>query len=120
MAREFENWRKTKVAGRHIPLELWQQVKKLPAHYRISQITQMLRINTEQYRRYVCPDLHTIARKATLTPSNDFIKVENPLLINGASTKLRLEFIRKDGATLNCYYSNTELLHETVRWFMGL
>ena len=86
VAREFENWRKTKVTGRRIPLELWQQVKKLPSHYRVSHITSMLRINTEQYRRYVRPDLHAITRKLAPTPSNDFIKVENLLSI-GASVK---------------------------------
>lgn len=119
----FANWRRTKTkSGERIPHELWQQVKKISGNYSRAQITQTLRINTEQYRRYVHADSQPTADEASIAKapiaSNAFVKVENPLSIQ-ASAMLRLEFIRKDGAILNCYYPNIETLHQTVQWFVG-
>jgi hypothetical protein len=77
----------------------------------------MLRINTKQYRRYICSKSQPIKCKLAPTTKNTFLKVENPLA-KQIPVALRLEFTRKDGAILNCYYPNTKTLHETVQWFM--
>ena len=34
------------------------------------------------------------------------------------SAILHLKLIRKDGATLNCYYPDTKMLHQTMQWFL--
>lgn len=113
---KFEDWRKTKKPGARIPLELWQIVKKISGYYRITHVTQMLRISTEQYYKHIQPRSTPVAEEAATACA--FVKVSNPLPKQNP-IMLRLEFCRKDGTTLNCYYPNTEILHETIRWFVG-
>jgi hypothetical protein len=50
------------------------------------------------------------------TASTAFVKVKNPLTTQSAI--LHLKLIRKDGATLNCYYPDTKMLHQTMQWFL--
>ena len=115
VASKFEDWRKTKKPGDRIPLELWQTVKKISGYYRITHVTQMLRISTEKYYKHIQPRSTPVSEEAA---TRTFVKVSNPLLQQN-SIVLRLELCRKDGTTLNCYYPNTEILHETIRWFVG-
>jgi hypothetical protein len=116
VASEFDNWRRLKKPGDHVPFVLWQQAKKLSSRYRISQITRTLRISATQYHRYVHPGLRSIALQIAPTASTAFVKVKNPLTTQSAI--LHLKLIRKDGATLNCYYPDTKMLHQTMQWFL--
>ena len=116
IASEFDNWRRLKKPGDHVPSVLWQQAKKLSSRYRISQITRTLRISATQYHRYIHPGLQPIAPQIAPTVSTAFVKVKNPLATQSAI--LHLKLIRKDGATLNCYYTDTTTLHQTMQWFL--
>ncbi len=121
VAERFANWRRDKKPGERISHELWQRVRQISDNYRISQITKALRINTEQYRRYVRMDLkpttNEVPRIKQPSVQKNFVKIENNLSTQPSDT-LRLEFIRKDGTQLNCYYPNLEILHQTVQWFV--
>ena len=117
VAGGFANWRRSKKPGDHVPSMLWQQAKKLSDRYRISQITRTLRISATQYHRYIHSGLQPIASKVAPTTSTAFVKVKNPLAIQSPAM-LSLELIRKDGVVLNCYYPNTEMLHQTMQWFL--
>lgn len=116
VAGGFANWRRIKKPGDHIPSELWQQAKKLLSRYRISQITRTLRISATQYHRYIHPGVQPLASQIVPTASTAFVKVKNPLATQPSI--LHLKLIRKDGATLNCYYPDTKTLHQTMQWFL--
>ena len=116
VAGGFANWRRSKKPGDHVPSMLWQQAKKLSDRYRISQITRTLRISATQYHRYIHPGLQPNAPQIAPTVSTAFVKVKNPLATQSAI--LHLKLIRKDGATLNCYYPDTNTLHQTMQWFL--
>ena len=93
------------------PLERGQFWMQLGGQY-----SMQIDISATQYHRYIHPGMQPLASQIAPTASTAFVKVKNPLATQPSI--LHLKLIRKDGATLNCYYPDTKTLHQTMQWFL--
>jgi hypothetical protein len=104
VAKEFESWRKVRAKRTKTPDHLRQLVKHLAKHYKTWEISQSLKIGSDQIKQFLSQD----------KSSADFIELPS---INLPQPSLICAFKRSDGAQLTIEISNTQLA-EILKTFL--